>query len=354
MADVSSAFNIFRVTGDVSHILSKIILIWSIHWNRSAEGVSLITQALYILVFSTRYLDIFSTPIFKGFKYFYLFAVKLFYVGSSVYIVSLMTFAYARTREREKAWKFGIYCLTGALILAWPLCKIFEKGPFVGDTHFLYRHDVSFSEILWVFSEVLESVCVLPQLLLLRQTTVPTVIDSYYLTLLGSYRGLYCLNWIYRAASKVDRHFDPISVVFGVIQTALYIDFAWVYYSRQRVKLRAGGIVDSDDLERGWLVGRFVGKHRDLDDDAPADVEQGVGRQKTNRWGARGISVSADDEFDDASGEDARPLALADPDAFEDELSDDESAPPAASNSKQAQVHEEAESPWAAEESSSK
>jgi hypothetical protein len=31
-------------------------------------------------------------------------------------------------------------------------------------------------------------VCVLPQLLLLRQTTVPTVIDSYYLLALGSYR----------------------------------------------------------------------------------------------------------------------------------------------------------------------
>jgi hypothetical protein len=206
-------------------------------------------------------------------------------------------------------------------------------------------------QVLWVFSEILESVAVLPQLLLLRQTTVPTVIDSYYLTLLGSYRGLYCINWIYRAASKTDRHFDPISVVFGVIQTALYIDFAWVYYSRQRVKLRAGGIVDSDDLERGWLVGRFVGKHRDLDDDAPADVETGVGRNQTNRWGARGISVSADDEFD-VSGEDARPLA--DPDAFEDELTDDEAAPPAASNSKQAQVHDEVESPWAAEESSSK
>jgi hypothetical protein len=41
-------------------------------------------------------------------------------------------------------------------------------------------------------------VCVLPQLLLLRQTTVPTVIDSYYLLALGSYRGFYILNWIHR------------------------------------------------------------------------------------------------------------------------------------------------------------
>src|ERR1700761_8528148 len=154
-------------------------------------------------------------------------------------------------------------------------------------------------QVFWVFSEILESVCVLPQLLLLRQTTVPTVIDSYYLAFLGSYRAFYILNWIVRAANKgPERWLDPIATVFGVVQTALYIDFAWVYYSRQRVKLRAGGIVDSDDLERGWLVGRFVGKHRDLDDDAPADVESGIGRNKSNRWGARGISVSADDDLD--------------------------------------------------------
>lgn len=43
---------------------------------------------------------------------------------------------------------------------------------------------------MWVFSEILESICVVPQLLLMRQTTVPTVIDSFYLATLGTYRFL--------------------------------------------------------------------------------------------------------------------------------------------------------------------
>jgi ER lumen protein retaining receptor len=30
--------NPFRILGDVSHIVSKCILIWSIHTNKSAEG----------------------------------------------------------------------------------------------------------------------------------------------------------------------------------------------------------------------------------------------------------------------------------------------------------------------------
>jgi len=33
-------YNVFRVLGDVSHTLSKFILIWAIHSNRSAEGDS--------------------------------------------------------------------------------------------------------------------------------------------------------------------------------------------------------------------------------------------------------------------------------------------------------------------------
>jgi ER lumen protein retaining receptor len=189
-------------------------------------------------------------------------------------------------------------------------------------------------------------------LLLLRQTTVPNVIDSYYLVCLGSYRGFYILNWVVRAAARrEERHFDPVSVIFGIIQTALYLDFAWVYYTRQRVKLRAGGIVDSDDLERGWLVGRLVGKHRDLDtEDSPELGRENVtvpGRKSKRwgaRWGARGISVSADDDLH-ATGEDARPLT--DPAAFEDELSDEEPEPEPSSQKMNLRG---AKSPWVDDE----
>jgi len=346
----TTPFNIFRILADFSHIASKLILMWAIHWNRSAEGVSLISQALYVLVFVTRYLDIlWSSPLGKiGF---YLFAVKLFYIASSLYIVFLMVFAYARTREREKAWKFGMYCLGFALLFAVPLCKVFEKGPEVtitgGKRRLLYEHDFEFLEILWVFSIILESVCILPQLILLRQTTVPTVIDSYYLAFLGSYRALYILNWIVRASDPGEHWFDPIGTIFGIVQTAMYVDFAWIYYTRQRVKLRNGGIVDNDDMERGWLVGRLARKHGDVHDGEGEEIFNSDGATGRNaaKWGPRGISVSADDGIA-VSGEDA--TALTDPEAFEDELSDDEGAP--AHAKKGLDNHQ---SPWADEGSSS-
>ena len=199
-----------------------------------------------------------------------------------------MTRVFARTREREKAWRLGGYSF-GASLVAAPLVTITFRG---WDASHL-------TEILWCFSIILESVCVLPQLLMLRQTTVPTVIDSFYLVTLGSYRAFYILNWIVRGATE--HHFDPIAVIFGVIQTAFYVDFAWVYWTRQRVKLRGGGIVDSDDLRKGFLVNKVIPDGRpstEVDEEASMAADTAGGVPKPSRWGARGISVSADDTLD--------------------------------------------------------
>jgi len=125
------------------------------------------------------------------------------------------------------------------------------------------------------------------------------VIDSFYLLTLGSYRAFYILNWILRAI--FEHYFDPIAVIFGIVQTAFYVDFAWVYFTRQRVKLRNGGIVDSDDMSRGWLVSKMLGRaggsfdgEERLGSGPDNDVERAPARSR-GRWGARGISVSADE-----------------------------------------------------------
>jgi len=75
------------------------------------------------------------------------------------------------------------------------------------------------------------------------------------------------------------------------------------------------------------------------EDAAEGNVESGTAGH--NRWGARGISVSADEDLDDAA-EDARPLT--DPAAFEDDLTDDEDTPPPPSKS--AHVDEEGTTAW--------
>jgi len=60
------------------------------------------------------------------------------------------------------------------------------------------NHEFSVMEILWTFSIYLESVAILPQLFMVSKTGEAESITSHYLFALGSYRGLYILNWIYR------------------------------------------------------------------------------------------------------------------------------------------------------------
>ena len=112
---------IFRILGDLSHLLSKCILIYAIHRNRSAEGVSLITQILYAVVFCSRYLDLFG----EGSNWNLFF--KIFYILSSFYILGVMQWVYPRSREREIAWKMGAGILTLSLALSPFVMMIFEK-----------------------------------------------------------------------------------------------------------------------------------------------------------------------------------------------------------------------------------
>lgn len=48
--------NIFRAAGDVSHLASIFILIHQINLTKSIQGISFKTQALYAVVFVSRYL----------------------------------------------------------------------------------------------------------------------------------------------------------------------------------------------------------------------------------------------------------------------------------------------------------
>lgn len=44
-----------------------------------------------------------------------------------------MTKVYPRTREREKAWKFGAFCLIGAIVACYPV-KLLNPGSELYDS----------------------------------------------------------------------------------------------------------------------------------------------------------------------------------------------------------------------------
>ncbi|KAJ1339250.1 hypothetical protein BSLG_006387 [Batrachochytrium salamandrivorans] len=95
----------------------------------------------------------------------------------------------------------------------------------------VHYHGLDYFEIVWAFSIYLESVAILPQLFQLSRTGEAETITTHYLMALGGYRFFYILNWIYKYNTNPKFH-DWIPILPGIIQTALYLDFFYVYFTK--------------------------------------------------------------------------------------------------------------------------
>ncbi|KAL9034405.1 MAG: hypothetical protein Q9180_005425, partial [Flavoplaca navasiana] len=176
---------------------------------QSCSGISFKSQALYMIVYATRYLDIFWTLIGGSL---WNTTFKILFLASQSYVIYLMLNDYKPTHDPNIDTFKVQYLLGGSAVLA---------------VLFPYRYE--FAEILWAFSIWLESVAILPQLFMLQRTGEAETITTHYLFALGLYRALYIPNWFYRYISE--GHVDQIPWIAGTVQTILYSDFFWIYYT---------------------------------------------------------------------------------------------------------------------------
>lgn len=200
--------NIFRIFGDLAHLASSFILLYSIDRNKSINGLSIKTQALYCLVFLTRYLNVLT-------KYISLYntLMKLFFIGSSIYTVYIMVTKYRKT-FKEDIDTFPVrYLIGGSAVMS-----------------LIFTNKYTLAEVIWSFSIWLESVAILPQLFILQRTGEAANITTHYIFALGLYRALYIPNWFYRYFAE--NRFDYISILAGLVQTAIYSDFFYIYYTK--------------------------------------------------------------------------------------------------------------------------
>lgn len=95
-------------------------------------GVSLLTQLLYAVVFVTRYLDLLNPDTWSvrrhGKAVLWNVPFKLFFIFSAFYTIFIMMKVFPRTRERERAWKLGIYSVLASVVLSPLSIVILEKG----------------------------------------------------------------------------------------------------------------------------------------------------------------------------------------------------------------------------------
>ncbi|KAH7538419.1 hypothetical protein FEM48_Zijuj03G0197500 [Ziziphus jujuba var. spinosa] len=239
--------NLFRLAGDMTHLLSIVVLFRKIRTTKScavdcmlffpfsvpyaqfymtndntlcqmtilslAPGVSLKTQEMYVMVFLTRYIDLFTT-----YYSFYNILMKLFFIGTSVAIVWYMRFhkvvkqTYNKDQDTFKHYYLVLACFVLALLIP---------------------HNYTVMEVLWTFSIYLEAVLILPQLVLLQTSSNIDNLTVNYVFFLGAYRALYLLNWIYRFFTELHR-IRWIPWISGLVQTALYADFFYYYIKSWR------------------------------------------------------------------------------------------------------------------------
>jgi ER lumen protein retaining receptor len=200
--------NLFRLAGDLSHLLAIVILLLKIWKTRSCAGISGKTQAMFAVCFITRYLDL-----FVHFVSLYNTVMKIIYISCSLATCYLMFVKFKATYDGNHDSMRAEFLIVPAAGLA---C--------------LVNHNFEPMEILWTFSIYLECVAILPQLFMISKTGEAETITSHYLFAQGSYRALYIANWIYRY--HYESHLDWIAIAAGVVQTILYCDFFYLYITK--------------------------------------------------------------------------------------------------------------------------
>jgi ER lumen protein retaining receptor len=86
----------------------------------------------------------------------------------------------------------------------------------------------------WAFSLWAEALAVLPQMILLGRGGRVDALNREHLFFMSIYRLLYLLNWVYQIVKSRGQRY-PVLYITGVLQTAIYADFIWVY-CRAKVK----------------------------------------------------------------------------------------------------------------------
>lgn len=197
----------------MTHLLSIVTLLLKIHATKSCAGVSLRTQELYALVFLTRYLDLLFSFISV-----YNTVMKIIFISTAFCIIWYVRRhkVVSQTYDKDNDTFRYIFLIGPCAVLA-----------------LLINHDFTFTEVLWTFSIYLESVAILPQLVLLQRTKNVDTLTGNYVFLLGAYRGLYLLNWVYRYFTEIGYR-QWIVWVSGIVQTAIYCDFFYYYIKSWR------------------------------------------------------------------------------------------------------------------------
>jgi ER lumen protein retaining receptor len=248
-----SSMNIYRIAGDMCKLFSTLVLIRRLLSAKNAQGISIRTQELYLLVAITRYTDLFTS-----FYSWYNSIMKVVYISlhASVIVMIRRNSAISSTYDgQQDNFSHRKYLVLPCVLLAISFHRVmYYDYMFYYDEHqdgYVLRPGVvimSIQELLWTFSIFLESVAILPQLTLLRRYRVIENLTGQYVLLMGLHRLLYIFNWVHRAYNEPGFRHHYLAYSCAVLQTILYADFfyCWTMSKIRGNELSYGGEGDAE------------------------------------------------------------------------------------------------------------
>ncbi|ORD93764.1 ERD2 [Enterospora canceri] len=213
--------NLFRFLGDALMVISRVFLLHKVWNSRSVSGLSLKTQAVYLLVYLCRYVDIRRIKYVNrslgrlaiNYLQIYNTTFKIFLTAYQLYVCYLIGIRY-RKSYYGRFDSFPITVLVGASCL---IALIISSRLFF------------IEDFLYTLSLILEAVAILPQLVMTQESEDCESMTSKYIFFLGLYRLNYLIYFVIR--KMAGETVDMLMIFTSLIQTALYVDFFKVYYN---------------------------------------------------------------------------------------------------------------------------
>lgn len=212
--------NAFRFSGDALMLLSRYFMASKVSSSRSVSGLSLKTQLTYLIVYLLRYMDLFWMTYSKN--VYGKTVVNYLQIYNSIFKVTLVLF------QIYMVWNIGVkyrksyharhdnFPISVLIGLSSVIALVLSLNPF-----FLV-------EYCYTLSLIMESVAILPQLVMTQESEDCESMTSKYIFFLGLYRLNYFVFFFIKKMKG--QSVDLLMIFTALIQTALYIDFFKVYY----------------------------------------------------------------------------------------------------------------------------
>lgn len=195
-------WNYYRLAADYLHFGGMVTGLGTLILTKSAAGFSKKTQMLFLMVFMTRYLDLFTEA-----QQTYLVVFKVMFnavTAATLGGIEMLDDTYEAT-------------LDSCNILAIILPCFFASGLVTITSSILDR--------LWTFSEFLEPFALVPQYIMCYRAPSIRPIVVVYILCVGGYRVLYMCNWIYKRYCWQAAYHDYTSWLGGFVECVLFADF---------------------------------------------------------------------------------------------------------------------------------